>query len=243
MWTVSACPDAAAFAESNVFYRRPDWYDQVQFDPAFTTARQVEQFAAARAPHARSLLDLGCGTGRDLEALTERFSCVGVDLQPDLVRYARQTRPLLDIRVGDIRDVRLEREFDVVTCLGNTLAYLHDEDDLAATFTTCATHARPGAMLVIATLTDPVTAVPRTRRVDTADLHADVTISYDWNERSAVNTMMRHWRLDGGTPQTDRIERRVWSRDQLDELALVVGFTYASQSDTGARCYVADSSS
>lgn len=233
----AARADADALAESNLFYRRPEWYDQVQHDPARTMARQVEHLADAHTPDARTLLDLGCGTGRDLEALASRFACAGVDLQPALVRYARRVRPWPDIQVGDIRDVRLDMSVNVLTCLGNTLAYVHAEADLAAVFRTFAAHAGPGALLVIATLTQPVVSAPRTSRVDTADLHAEVTISHEWDQWSAVNTLRRHWRLDEGMEQTDCVARRIWSSDELDALALSVGFGGVDVSTSGARCY------
>ncbi|HEX3651009.1 MAG TPA: methyltransferase domain-containing protein, partial [Pseudonocardiaceae bacterium] len=90
----------------NLFYRRPALYDQVQADPLHTVARQVEQLVIQHAPTARTLLDFGCGTGRDLEYLASRFDCVGVDLQPQMVAYANQVRPQLDVRVGDMRGFR-----------------------------------------------------------------------------------------------------------------------------------------
>jgi trans-aconitate methyltransferase len=132
--TRDALSDLAA---SNLFYRRPELYDQIQSDPAHTVARQVEQMADEYAPEARTLLDFGCGTGRDLEYLARRFACVGADVQPQVVIYARRTRPRLDVRVGDMRSFRLGRTVDVLTCLGNSLAYVHDDDDLAA----CSPHS------------------------------------------------------------------------------------------------------
>lgn len=235
---MTAHSDPVALAESNVFYRRPDWYDQVQADSAAIVAREVEQLVGTHAPTARTLLDLGCGTGRDLQALASRFRCTGVDLQPELVRYAQRIRPELDVRVADVRDVRLGWQVDVQTCLGNTLAYFHHHDDLAAVFATFTAHAAPGTLLLIATLTGPVIAPARTHRVDTAGLHAEVTISYLWDERTGLNTMLRQWRLDDGTTQDDRVERRVWSSDELDGRATEAGFSHVDVSSAGTRAYV-----
>ncbi|WP_420488809.1 class I SAM-dependent methyltransferase [Kribbella italica] len=58
----------------------------------------------------RGVLDLGCGTGRHLAGLVAEFGvdAVGVDLQEQLVEYGRQ-RYGVDVRVGDMRSVRLGR--------------------------------------------------------------------------------------------------------------------------------------
>jgi SAM-dependent methyltransferase len=214
-------PDLAA---SNLFYRRPDLYDQVQADPEHTVARQVEAICREHAPQARTLLDFGCGTGRDLEYLATRFDCVGVDVQPQMVAHAHEVRPHLDIRTGDMRDFRLGRTVDVITCLGNSLAYVHEDDDLAAVFATFAAHAQPGTLLVISTLTEPVLIEPRTHWVETADLRGEVTISYAWDEAERVNTMRRVWRLEDGTRSEDCLRRRVMVADELDSFARSADF-------------------
>lgn len=214
-------PDLAA---SNLFYRRPDLYDQVQADPEHTVAREVEAICREYAPKARTLLDLGCGTGRDLEYLADRFDCVGVDVQPQMVAYAREVRPQLDVRVGDMRDFRLGRTVDVITCLGNSLAYIHNDDGLAAVFATFAAHAHPGTLLVISTLTEPVLAEARTHQVATADLRGEVTISYEWDEVTRVNTMRRVWRLDDGTESEDLVRRGMMTLSELRTRLIFASF-------------------
>ena len=219
--------DIASLAAANLFYRRPDLYDQVQSDSEHTVARQVARLVSAHAPRARTVLDFGCGTGRDLAYLADQFDCVGVDLQAQMVAYAREVQPQLDIRLGDMRDFRLGRTVDVITCLGNSLAYVHDDDDLAAVFATFADHARPGTLLILATLTEPVLAAPRTHQVVTADLRGEVTISYEWDEAKHINTMHRVWRLQDGTTSEDCVRRRVISHDQLRSLSTAVNFETA----------------
>ncbi|HEX5407431.1 MAG TPA: class I SAM-dependent methyltransferase [Pseudonocardiaceae bacterium] len=211
-------------ADTNLFYRQPGLYDQVQADPLHEVARQVERFVAQYAPAAQTLLDFGCGTGRDLEYLTTRFDCVGVDVQPRMVAYANQVRPQLDVRLGDMRDFRLGEAVDVVTCLGNSLAYIREPGDLADVFGTFAAHSRPGTLLIIATLSNPVLAEPKRHRIDTADLHGEVTVSYEWDEETGINTMLRTWLLDDGETNIDCIRRHVVPPIALSELLVVNRF-------------------
>jgi SAM-dependent methyltransferase len=224
MRVVTSHDTAPDLAASNLFYRQPELYDQVQADPEHTVARQVEQLVGEHARQARALLDFGCGTGRDLAHLATRFDCVGVDVQSQMVAYANRVRPHLDIRAGDMRTFRLGRAVDVITCLGNSLAYVHDDEDLVAVFATFAAHAQPGTLLVISTQTAPIQVEPKTHRVETADLQGEVTISYEWDEVRRLNTMRRVWRLEDGTRSEDWVQRRVMTAGELREHLKMASF-------------------
>lgn len=221
--------------QSSLLYRHPAWYDQVQADPDRTTAKRCEELIDRHGPAgARALLDFGCGTGRDLAYLAQRFEVVGVDLQPRMIAYARQVRPDLDLRVGDMRDFRLGRPVDVIICLGNALAYLHHNSELHAAFATFAAHARPGAVLILATavaMTPPTVTAPSPVSVQTADLHAEVTVSYEWQLRTQVQTMHRHWVLTDGSQARDCIRRRVIFPRELELYLSLAGFELIELSD------------
>ncbi|MQY10727.1 dTDP-3-amino-3,6-dideoxy-alpha-D-glucopyranose N,N-dimethyltransferase [Streptomyces sp. RB5] len=215
---------------TNLFYRDPALYDAVQSDS--TGAKMCRALIERHQPDARTLVDFGCGTGRDLEILAERFRCTGVDLQPGMVDYARRSRPGLDIRSGDMRSVRLGRRMDVVTCLGNSLAYVHDNDGVGQAFATFAAHARPGALLVLCTPVAPITrAEPVTATVDTPVGSATVTIQYTWDLRTQINTMHRHWVLSSGDEARDEIRRRVLFPQELERYAECAGFEVLAMGD------------
>ncbi|MGW7409713.1 class I SAM-dependent methyltransferase [Streptomyces sp. NPDC054833] len=75
---------------TNLLYRDPALYDVVQSDS--TSAEMCQTLIDSHGPNARTLVDFGCGTGRDLEILAKRCECIGVDLQPGLVDYAHRGR-------------------------------------------------------------------------------------------------------------------------------------------------------
>lgn len=214
---------AAALERASLFYRRPDLYDQLGAgDPVL--ARRCVELADKYAPHARTLLEFGTGTGRDLDELARHYTCAGVDIGPRMVAHTRNARPHLDVRLGDVLDFRLGTRVDIVACLGNTLAYLHD-DDIAAAFATFAAHTKPGGLLVVHTLTAPVEAPRSTSRVDASALHAEVTVACTWDADRRVTTMVRHWCHDDGTEDHDTIVRRVVDPDELAAHARRAGLT------------------
>ncbi|MFC5800882.1 class I SAM-dependent methyltransferase [Streptomyces formicae] len=215
---------------TNLLYRDPELYDMVQSDS--TSAATCLSLIEKHVPHATTLLDFGCGTGRDLEILAERFESVGVDLQPGMVDYARRTRPGLDIRTGDMRTVRLGKRMDIVTCLGNSLAYVHDNDDISKVFGTFAVHARPGALLLLCSPVAPVTdSEPTTAGIESRHGPARVTISYAWDLRKQINTMHRRWELPSGDEAQDEIRRRVLFPRELELYAVAAGFEVVDMFD------------
>lgn len=208
---------------TNVFYRDPVLYDAVQADS--TSAETCQALVEQHRPDAATLIDFGCGTGRDLEILAKRYACIGVDLQAGMVAHARRARPTLDIRTGDMRSYRLGRRLDVVTCLGNSLAYVHDNEAIRDVFATFAAHASPGAVLVLCSPVSPISrAEPQTTSVATPDAQAMVTIRYEWDLRTQINTMHRHWVFASGVEARDVIRRRVLFPRELEHYAAGVGF-------------------
>ncbi|TKG57914.1 class I SAM-dependent methyltransferase [Prauserella endophytica] len=213
-----------SLAEHNVAYRRPDLYDALTRDStaAVTCQRLINDYGSVPTG---SVLDLGCGTARDLAVLAESHDCVGVDIQPALIDHARHQHPALDLRVGDLRTIRLDRTFDTILCLGNSLAYLHHNEDIRAAFSTFAAHAQRGTLLLIVTQIAPaLTTTPTRGRVEAAGIHAEVSTEHSWDARTQIATLRRTWQLDDGTTETDRIQRRVLFPRELELYATLAGF-------------------
>lgn len=138
----------------NLLYRRPDLYEHVYDEARDVAPTMCERlFGRYLETYPASLLDIGCGTGRDLAGMAMRCAdCVGVDLQESMIAFGRTRRPGIDLRVGDMRSLRLGRAFQAITCIGNALGNLHSDDELGMAFATFAAHAEAGTLLVLETL-------------------------------------------------------------------------------------------
>ena len=77
-------------------------------------------------------LDVGCGTGVLLEWLLEKgIEVYGMDLDKDFVKETRNRLSLDDeyLKIGGMTDLnQFEKQFGVITCLGNVLAHASNED-------------------------------------------------------------------------------------------------------------------
>jgi SAM-dependent methyltransferase len=135
---------SAAYAQSAALYDLI--YDFKDF-PA-TTAR-LRELIAAHAPAARSILDVGCGTGRHLELLGPEFERVGIDLSEEMLAVARRRCPDVDFWQADMTAIDLGRRFDVVTCLFSAVAYVRTVERLDEAVARMAAHLGPDGLLLL----------------------------------------------------------------------------------------------
>lgn len=98
----------------------------------------------------RTILDLGCGTGNHAQPLARRgYEVVGVDRsEPMLERARAKGGDGVDFELGDVRDIRLDREFDAVLMLFAVLGYQYTNEDVLAALRTAHVHLRPGGLLL-----------------------------------------------------------------------------------------------
>lgn len=95
-----------------------------------------------------TLLELGSGGGSLAFHLKSDFDLTLTDLSPEMLRVNATVNPEAEFIVGDMRTLRLGREFDVVL-IHDAIVYLTSKEDLLAALRTAAHHCRPGGTLVV----------------------------------------------------------------------------------------------
>lgn len=112
---------------------------------------------ARRAPGARRILELGCGTGGHAEHLARAgYTVHGVDLSDGMIAGAGQRRAALPPEVaarlsfatGDARSVRAGAGFDAVISLFHVMSYQTGNADLRAVYDTAGAHLAPGGLFL-----------------------------------------------------------------------------------------------
>lgn len=129
-------------------------------DLAYIQHHGFSSFAKAAAPGVLRILrragvtgghvvDLGCGDGTWLRALTDRgFVATGFDQSSELLRYARVVAPRAAIRKGSLHRVAFPR-CDAITALGEVLSYQPVSlASLRRLFRRAHAALRPGGVLV-----------------------------------------------------------------------------------------------
>lgn len=133
-----------------MYSRSAQLYDRLYaFKDYDAAADQLHALVQARCPGARTLLDVGCGTGRHLASLRDRYEVAGVDLNPDLLAVARERLPDVPLHEADMTTFDLGRRFDVVTCLFSSIAYVRTVENMRRAVARMAAHVAPGGLLLV----------------------------------------------------------------------------------------------
>ena len=90
-----------------------------------------------------TLLELGSGGGNNASYLKARFEMVLVDPSAGMMAVSRMLNPECEHVEGDMRTVRLRRQFDGVF-VHDAVCYMTTESDLRMAFDTAFVHCKPG---------------------------------------------------------------------------------------------------
>lgn len=137
----------------SVFDAYAEYYDLLYADKDYEgEVDYVHQLITAHYPDASTLLDLGCGTGRHDRIFAQRgFEVTGVDQSSRMIDAAR-TRTKAAERInfveGDVREVRLDRQYDMVIALFHVVSYQQTNADLQAMFKTVYHHLAPKGLFI-----------------------------------------------------------------------------------------------
>jgi SAM-dependent methyltransferase len=95
----------------------------------------------------RSLLELGSGGGHIASYFASDFDLTLVDLSSSMLDVSKQLNPEAKHVCGDMRTVRLDREYDVVF-IHDAIDYMTTESDLQSVLMTALVHLKPGGTAV-----------------------------------------------------------------------------------------------
>jgi len=219
----------AAF--KNLLYDHPEFYEALypeRNDETPVMCRRM--FGRYLSAPPSSILDIGCGTGRDLRSLRRTCpDCVGVDFLPRVIDYAKSRAANIDFRVGDMRTFRLGRAFDAVVCFGSALLYALTNEDIDATLSTFAAHCRPGSLLVIDVRNASALLgggfKPRVEGDVRSDIfNAHFVAEHSLDRRRQLLIRKRTWHMPDGATAEDYCEYRLLFPEEIRHRLAGKGF-------------------
>ena len=78
------------------------------------------------------VLELGCGTGTMTQLMrSDGFDVTGVDISEEMIRLAKQKCPSASLKQMDMRDLTLDKTFDVAICVCDGMNYMENVTDLS----------------------------------------------------------------------------------------------------------------
>lgn len=160
-----------------------------------------------------TLLDIGCGGGKNVLNLKREFNVTGLDLSSTMLAQAQALNPDCTFVQGDMRTCRLGRTFDAVL-MDDAISHMNCRTDLVAAFRTAYEHLEAGGVLIATpdvtietfrqnkTTTTPasregldVVFVENVYDPDATDEQYETTILYLIREHGRLRTETEHWTM------------------------------------------------
>jgi SAM-dependent methyltransferase len=190
--------------EEAVFSETTRYYDLIydEFRDYAGDVTRVAELIRRLAPEARTVLDVGCGTGRHAQGLTTDFGyrVDGLDIEAGFVEIARGRCPDGRFFVGDMADFDLGHVYDVVLSLFSSIGYVKTGDRLASAARCFARHLAPGGVAVVEAWLAPEAFTPGKVYLLTAE-REDLKVSRMSSSvvRDGVSILDFHYLI--GTPE------------------------------------------
>lgn len=96
-----------------------------------------------------TMLELGSGGGNNASHLKKQFQMTLVDLSTGMLEVSRKLNPECEHFPGDMRTIRLGRQFDAVF-VHDAICYMTSEADLMSALRTAYEHCKPGGVALFA---------------------------------------------------------------------------------------------
>jgi len=216
----------------NLLYRDKDYESEADF---------VYSLIQKHTPDSRSILDLGCGTGRhDVFLAQKGYSVTGVDFSKEMIALGQSSLASLDLQQsalnflqGDIRTIRLDQQFDAVISLFHVMSYQTTNEDLKAAFITAKDHLAPGGMFIFdfwygpAVVTNrPVVRVKRMEDSECKVIRIAEPVMYP--NQNVVDVNYTVWVRDKSTDKVEEIREthkmRYWFMPEVNFFVKEAGF-------------------
>jgi SAM-dependent methyltransferase len=108
----------------------------------------VEMIEKHARREVKTLLNLGCGGGKNAYNLKRHYRVTGLDLSNDMLANARKLNPDIELVQGDMREFSLPERFDAIL-IDDAVAYMTSREDLGRLFRAAYRHLEPGGVMIV----------------------------------------------------------------------------------------------
>lgn len=209
-----------------MFSEAPELYDAIYgaFKDYDAEAARVAALLRELAPEARTVLDIGCGTGEHALRLSAEhgFEVAGLDIEPAFVERARQKMPSARFWQADMAAFDLGSRFDAVVCLFSAIGYLTDRARLESAARCFLQHLEPGGVAVVEPWFGPDAWTPGKVYVHTAAIPGGSVVRMSHSTREGrVSKLEFHYLIGTEAGIDHRVEHHELGLFTAEELAEV----------------------
>jgi ubiquinone/menaquinone biosynthesis C-methylase UbiE len=146
---------SSEFTEKPNYSVLADIYDIVMSDVDYETwADYIDEIILEHRPEAADLLELACGTGTIALSLEELdcYNIMATDASEEMIRIAQKkgvrVNSEVDFRVMNFLNLDIDKKFDVVYMVFDSINYLHNETDILKLHKEVKNVLKPGGIFV-----------------------------------------------------------------------------------------------
>ncbi len=189
----------------------PMWGDATEYaDFCRHVAGLIRQHAGRPVT---TLLDIGCGGGKNILNLKREFTVTGLDLSPTMLAQAKDLNPECIFVQGDMRTFRLGRTYDAIL-MDDAISYMNCLKDFEAAIRTAWAHLEAGGVMIVTPDVTPETFQQNKTTVtssirdamevvfiqnvydpDPADEQYETTVLYLIRDNGRLQIETDHWTL------------------------------------------------
>lgn len=97
---------------------------------------------------AKTLLELGCGTGNNILILKKYFEVSGMDISEQMLKIALKKNPTTKFYLQDMKTFSIDKKFDVILCLYDTINHLTLFSDWKKLFNNVCLHLNKNGVFI-----------------------------------------------------------------------------------------------
>ena len=198
------------------------FYDAIyHFKDYIEASQRIHSLIQQINPYARTLLDVGCGTGKHLELWRETLQVEGLDLSPEMLEIARGRCPGVPFYQGNMVNFDLGHSFDVITCLFSSIGLVKTVKNMYTAVENMARHLNPQGILLIEPWFTPENYWVGRLTANFVD-QPDLKIAWMYVSEIDGRVSITHINFMVGTPKgithfTERLENGLFTHEEYQD--------------------------
>lgn len=205
------------FMQNFGYKRLAKFYDSIYAKKNYAAEAQfVRELLESRG--AKTVLDIGCGTGTHLARLEEYgFECTGIDINREMLDVARR-KVKAGLIQADMRSFGLKKKYDAVICMYATFNHNLRPEDARKTLFCFRNHLNSEGTALI----DLHNPSGSGKKVDKAD-GIERELEWQFDKETRIEKSKVVFRVGGETIE-DSHTFRIYSIEEMKELLKQTGF-------------------
>lgn len=124
------------------------WDDLADVQAARGRAKKVLKYIQKYHPKAKSVLELGVGSGNVLKCFPKRFALYGLDIYPNYLKLAKRKIPHAKLILSSMDNIKIKKKFDVIFSIYDSINFLESLSQWKKTFESVSRHMNKDAIFI-----------------------------------------------------------------------------------------------